>query len=168
VADAARAEAAGRSVIAPTPIVCRPGMDRLFGLIEEVAAVLQGKPRLVAAPTQPFRYEVYCKGVLEADGWTARTIALSGAQEGGLVAEIDGMRLVTRCLRQMRSVGTETVKEVIAARTAENADHAAVVSVCNYTAAAHALAKSAGVLLLHHAELPGLASRLMAAPLPTG
>jgi HJR/Mrr/RecB family endonuclease len=160
------AEVAKYSAMGPSPIFGRPGMDRLFGLIDDAVAAWQGKPAVAAAPAHPVGYEVYCKAVLEADGWVARTTKAAGDQGGGLVAEIDGMRFVAQCRRKRRAVGDLAVQEAIAARAVEKADHAAVVSVSGYTLAAYALAASAGVLLLHHAELPGLADRLTAAALP--
>ena len=52
------------------------------------------------------------------------------------------------------------MQEAIAGQRFEQATHAAVVSNAGYTRAAQELAGAAGVLLLHHEELAGLAARL--------
>jgi restriction system protein len=112
----------------------------------------------VARPLEmtPSGYEEYCAEVLRRDGWATKVTRASGDQGVDVIAEIQGVKLAVQCKRYVRPVGNKAVQEVLAGKAFYGAHAAAVVSTAPYTPAAQALAKKCGILLLSHADLPGL------------
>jgi len=105
-------------------------------------------------------YEEYCAGRLRDAGWETRYTPKSGDQGVDIIAERDGTRVAIQCKNYKQPVGNKAVQEVLAGKSYERADLAAVVSPASYTPAATELASATGVLLLHHKQLADLA-RLM-------
>lgn len=101
----------------------------------------------------PSAFEAHCAQLLAAQGWAARTTALTGDQGADIIAEKAGLRLVVQCKLHTRPVGNKAVQEAHAARTHFGATHAAVVSNADFTRSARDLAASTGILLLHHSQL---------------
>ncbi len=101
-------------------------------------------------------YERQCAMLLRRAGWEAHLTAGSGDQGSDILARRRHRVLVVQCKRHGRPVGNKAVQEVYAAQRHHAADLAAVVSNAGYTRAAHALAKTTGVRLLHHRELGAL------------
>ena len=64
-----------------------------------------------------------------------------------------------QCKLYSRPVGNNAVQQAIAGQRFELATHAVVVSNAAFTRSARELAAAAGVLLLHHDELPSLGER---------
>lgn len=121
----------------------------------EVAAF--GSPRTSEeSPVQSFtghEYEEYCIKILRDGGWEARQTPKSGDQGVDIIAERDGISVAIQCKNYRQPVGNKAVQEVLAGKSYEHADFAAVVSPAPYTKAARDLASATGVLLLHHEEL---------------
>jgi HJR/Mrr/RecB family endonuclease len=101
----------------------------------------------------PTDYEQYCAGQLRLAGWSADTTKASGDQGTDIVAQKGDLRLVVQCKLYSHPVGNKAVQEIAAARAHERADYAAVVSNSRYTSSAQQLAKTNGILLLHHTDL---------------
>jgi len=101
----------------------------------------------------PSAFEAHCARLLAAQGWSARTTALTGDQGADIIAEKGGTRLVVQCKLLARPVGNKAVQEAHAAKTHFGAARAAVVSNADFTRSARDLAASTGILLLHHTQL---------------
>lgn len=112
------------------------------------------------SPEDGIAYERFCARLLQESGWRARPTQASGDQGCDVIAERDGLRLVVQCKRYGRPVGNAAVQEIAAAALHWSADWAAVVSNAGFTPAARKLAGTTGVLLLHHDDLPDLATQL--------
>jgi len=104
----------------------------------------------------PSEYEAFCAQALREHGWDARVTKQSRDQGVDVVASREGLRVVVQCKLYNGPVGNKAVQEVSAGRAHEQADYGVVVSNNRYTASAVALAKTNGVLLLHHRDLPNL------------
>ena len=112
------------------------------------------------AGLSPSAFEAHCARRIAAQGWSARTTALSGDQGADIIAEKDGIRLVVQCKLLARPVGNKAVQEAHAAKVHFGARYAAVVSNADFTRSARDLAATTGVLLLHHSELDEIDRRL--------
>lgn len=110
----------------------------------------------------PSAFEAHCAQLLAAQGWSARTTALSGDQGADIIADKDGMRLIVQCKLLGRPVGNKAVQEAHSAKTHFGAQHAAVVTNADFTRAARDLAATTGVFLLHHTQLGEIEQRLRA------
>jgi restriction system protein len=108
----------------------------------------------------PLEYERYCALLLNAKGWRCELTKASGDQGADVLARKGKRFVVLQCKKYSSSVGNAAVQEVFAAQAHLRATHAAVVTNANYTRQAKHLANTTGVLLLHHAELDLLDSRL--------
>ena len=108
----------------------------------------------------PVEYEHFIADALEQNGWAVRLTKATGDQGVDIVAEKSGKRIAIQCKLYSNPVGNAAVQEIIAGRTFENAQFAAVVTNNTYTLAAKQLAASAGVLLLHHDQIPDLEFKL--------
>ena len=104
-------------------------------------------------PDDPIDYEIYCKNLLEQNGWDARITKGSGDQGIDIIATRDGTKAVFQCKKYTSPVGNKAVQEIIAGRLFEKADIAVVISNASFTTSAQELANAANVLLLHHSEL---------------
>lgn len=104
-------------------------------------------------PDDPIDYEIYCKNLLEQNGWNARITKGSGDQGIDIIATRDGTKAVFQCKKYTAPVGNKAVQEIISGRIFEKADIAVVISNASFTASAQELANAANVLLLHHSEL---------------
>lgn len=138
-------------------------------LLQEIERLAQF-PMLVsaAAPADPVEYEQFCAAILERHGWTARRTKATGDQGVDIIAERSGLKVVLQCKLYGRPVGNGAVQEAIAGAQFERARIAVVVSNAAFTAAAQQLATTAGVLLLHHEQLPMLAELVVATVSRTG
>jgi restriction system protein len=127
---------------------------------QEVAAFASRGEEPSISSVDGHEYEEYCAGRLRDAGWETRYTPKSGDQGVDIIAERDGIRVAIQCKNYKQPVGNKAVQEVLAGKSYERADFAAVVSPASYTPAATKLASATGVLLLHHKQLPDLA-RLM-------
>ena len=136
--------------------------DEVIGRIEAAAVQpIEGEanrgavdPHLFDPRVDAVHYEHHCALLLRRAGWEARVTAASGDQGTDILARRGGRVLVVQCKLYGRPVGNAAVQEVSAARLHHRADHAAVVSNAAYTPSARQLARTNGVHLLHHEELP--------------
>lgn len=103
----------------------------------------------------PLQYEQHCAALLSDAGWQAKTTPRND-QGVDVVAEIRGVRAVIQCKKYKNRVGNAAVQEIAAGRRHYGAHIAAVVCPMGYTKSSVELARSNGVLLLHHSELAGL------------
>lgn len=110
-------------------------------------------------PQDGIEYEHYCRSLLQDHGWKAQVTQSSSDQGCDIIAEKSGNKLVVQCKRYSSPVGNKAVQEVIAARDFYKADYAAVITNASYTKSAIALAKSAGIRLLHDSEIGQLDSK---------
>jgi restriction system protein len=101
----------------------------------------------------PAAFEAHCAQRLAAQGWSARTTAMTGDQGADIIAEKGGVRLIVQCKLLRRPVGNKAVQEAHAAKAHFGARHAAVVTNADFARAARDLAKTTGVVLLHHSQL---------------
>ncbi len=146
--------------------VVAPAVGQVFDLsaklrdeIEAAAASVQ--PEIAFNPgATPIEYEHLVAETLRRHGWDARTTKASGDQGIDVLATKGALRVVLQCKLYARPVGNAAVQEAIAGQRFASATHAAVVSNAVFTKAAQQLATIAGVLLLHHEELPTLERRI--------
>jgi len=124
--------------------------------------VASDKPQLQG--TVGYDYEEHCAEILRDAGWETRSTPRSGDQGVDIIAERDGISVAIQCKNYKQPVGNKAVQEVLAGKSYEHADLAAVVSPAPYTPAARELASATGVLLLHHQELSDLATRIQNDP----
>lgn len=101
-------------------------------------------------------YETLCRSLLEADGWRVASTPVTGDQGADLIAEAQRLRVIIQCKFHARPVGNKAVQEAHAALGFHGGDLAAVVSNASFTRSAQALARTTGVMLLHHGQLRGL------------
>lgn len=109
------------------------------------------RPRF--AGKDPLEFERYCAELLKEVGWEARTTAATNDQGADVVATKNGLKIVLQCKLYSNAVGNAAVQEVVASRSHERADEAAVVTNSTYTRAAQELASSNHIALLHYNEL---------------
>jgi restriction system protein len=101
-------------------------------------------------------FEGHCALALNRNGWQAPVVGKSGDQGADVIAEREDLRVVIQCKKYSAPVGNAAVQEVFAAKAFQQATHAAVVSNAAFTKAAHELAATTGVMLLHVSELDRL------------
>ncbi len=77
-----------------------------------------------------------------------------------MIAVYGNVKAVLQCKKYSQPVGNAAVQEIIAGKSFEQAQVAAVVSNANFTPSAKQLASTTGVFLLHFSELPQFAKRL--------
>jgi HJR/Mrr/RecB family endonuclease len=110
----------------------------------------------------PLDYERFAARLLERAGWKVRHIGAAGDQGCDVLAEFAGehrtSRAVIQCKLYSKPCGNAGVASVVAARRHYDAQVMAVVCPAGYTASARALARTNGVHLLHHNDLPKLAA----------
>lgn len=104
----------------------------------------------------PIEYERFCSKQLNNAGWEAKETQASGDQGADVLAKRSGELLVLQCKLYSKPVGNSAVQEVIAAKGYYRAHHSAVVTNAGYTRSAKQLAKTTGVMLLHHSDLDRL------------
>lgn len=108
----------------------------------------------------PREFEAFCMEKLSRAGWTA-TLTAAGADQGvDVIADKNGVRFVLQCKMWAQPISNAAVQEIAAARAHEKAHYAAVVTNSSYTSAAHQLATTNNVLLLHFSELESVETRL--------
>lgn len=107
----------------------------------------------------PLEYEAFCADLLKSRGWQTELTKSSGDQGVDVVAKKGTITLAIQVKKYSSPVGNYAVQEVYTGRAFYGATHAAVVSNAPYTPAAQELARSAGVVLLHHDDLAHFAPR---------
>jgi restriction system protein len=107
----------------------------------------------------PLEYEQFVARELERAGWKVKHCGAAGDQGCDVLGYRDGFRLVVQVKLYRKPVNNAAIQEVVAARRHYRAHLMAVVAPAGFTPSAVALARSNGVHLLHHAELPALAAR---------
>lgn len=113
-----------------------------------------------SASMSPIEYEMFCAEILNSHGWKARTTSASGDQGVDVIAENDDVCVAIQCKLYTSPVGNKAVQEVIAGMTYWGATIGIVVTNAQYTRSAKELAKVHDIYLLHHDDLPELASIL--------
>jgi len=108
------------------------------------------------ATMDPYVYEHYCAALLKEAGWETRVTQASGDQGIDVIASKDNKVLVVQAKRYANSVGNAAVQQIFAGKQYMGADFAAVVSPAAFTRSAMELARTTGVMLLHHDELKTL------------
>lgn len=126
--------------------------DRINMRIVAAAARQPDTYSLPPDPT-PVEFEKYCAEVLRRVGWIARVTKASGDQGVDVIASRNNVRVALQCKLYSHPVGNKAVQEIAAGRLHEGADFAVVVSNKSFTVAAQQLAKTMGVMLIHHSQL---------------
>ena len=101
-------------------------------------------------------FESFCAEELRRAGWSTRVTSQSRDQGADIVADWDDVRVVVQCKFYTQPVGNKSVQEVTTARAHYRASHGVVVSNARYTTAAHQLAATNEIRLLHHSDLANL------------
>jgi restriction system protein len=105
-------------------------------------------------------YEHFVAKCFNNIGWKTVITKASGDQGADVKILLDGVDGVVQCKWHQNAVGNKAVQEIVAARNHYAVRHAIVVSKSGYTEAAKELAKTNGVFLIHHDEIPELHRRL--------
>ncbi len=126
----------------------RPLQDR-----SDIRGEYASSPDFYDRRMHPIDYEGFCAMQLKKAGWDTRTTVASGDQGADVIGKQAGKSLVVQCKLYSSSVGNDAVQQVMAAKTFQSAQIAAVVSNQPYTRSAKQLASISGVYLLHHEEL---------------
>jgi len=130
--------------------------DQMRTMIYKATASYEKSSAVFSPAISPTDYEDLVASRLREFGWSARTTSATGDQGIDIIAEKDGLKLVVQCKLYSSPVGNKAVQEIIAGKTFEQADAAAVISNATYTPSARQLASSAGVMLLHHDEISSI------------
>lgn len=102
----------------------------------------------------PLQYEALCANLLKYCGWESELTQTTGDQGVDVIARKAGIKVVFQVKKYTSPVGNAAVQEVIAGKVFYKGDFACVVSNATFTESAKALAKAAGVFLIHHEALP--------------
>lgn len=113
-------------------------------------------PVVYSDDLSPREFEIYCADLLEHDGWTVNLGKGVADQGVDITCEKDGLAICIQCKQYSQPVGNKAVQEAYAGKTYAGADIAAVVTNSTYTKAAHNLASTNNVLLLHYEDLKNL------------
>lgn len=105
-------------------------------------------------------FEHYCAEILSNAGWNARVTSASGDQGIDIIATCKNVKVVFQCKKYSQDVGNSAVQQIYAGKEFEKAHFAAVITNSAFTKSAKQLAKSTGVYLLHHTDLPQFAKQL--------
>jgi restriction system protein len=152
--------------IIPLTGAVSPQIEALFRrMIEEVTANYDKLTPEFHEAMSGQEYERMVASILARQGWFTRLTPATGDAGVDVIAEKSGVKAVIQCKRYSTPVGISAIQEIHTARAIERADHAVVVSNIRYTKAAKQAAVAAGVLLLHHDELPDLWQECMSHPL---
>ncbi len=119
----------------------------------DIPEAYNSTPEFYDRRMHPIDYEGFCAMQLQKAGWDARTTVASGDQGADVIAKQAGKILVVQCKLYSGSIGNDAVQQVMAAKTFQSAQIAAVVSNQPYTRSAKQLASTSRVYLLHHDEL---------------
>ena len=119
----------------------------------DIPSAYSSSPDFYDARMHPIDYEGFCAMQLQKAGWDTRTTVASGDQGADVIAKQAGKTLVVQCKLYSGSIGNDAVQQVMAAKTFQSAQIAAVVSNQPYTRSAKQLAATSRVYLLHHDEL---------------
>lgn len=122
----------------------------------EAVASMEQPTNVDVASLDPYEYEHFCASLLKSAGWDTHVTVASGDQGVDIVATRGGKTLVVQAKRYTNSVGNAAVQQVFSGKQHMRADLAAVVSPAPYTRSAQELARTTGVLLLHHDALSSL------------
>jgi hypothetical protein len=105
-------------------------------------------------------YEHFVAKCFNDIGWQTVITKASGDQGADVKILRGGIDGVVQCKWHQNAVGNKAVQEIAAARNHYGVRHAIVVAKSGYTEAAKELAKTNGVFLIHHDEIPELHRRL--------
>ena len=142
-----------------------PSIDatRIAFIIEEVAK--RGQER--NATLFPFNegmtgieYEHFCAEQLRSHGWETNISQASNDQGADIIAQKGNVTAAVQCKKYSSPVGNKAVQEAHASISFYDAQYGVVVTNSSFTPSAKRLAKSTGVILLHHSELNDLHDRI--------
>lgn len=105
-------------------------------------------------------YERWCEERLQEAGWATSLTKATGDQGVDIIAARGTARVVVQCKFYTKPVGNKAVQEVVAARMHEQADAGVVVTNASFTRSAKELASTTNATLIHHDEIPDLATKL--------
>lgn len=109
----------------------------------------------------PNAFEAFCADQLRTCGWEANVTPRGQDQGVDVIAHKNGISIVLQCKFYSNPVGNKAVQEIAAGRVHQQAHYGAVVTNNTYTASARQLAKTNGILLLHHSELVNIDSMVV-------
>lgn len=142
------------SVIKPKTGDLTPNMaNKISAWIDELTAERPESLNDYRSDMSGVEYEHLIADELRKFGWAARVTVASGDQGIDVIAEKNGSKMVVQCKHYSGNVGNDAVQQIIAGKTYEGANFAAVVSNAEFTLSAKQLASKAGVFLLHHNQL---------------
>lgn len=101
-------------------------------------------------------FEVYCKLLLETNGWDAQTTQKTSDQGVDIVASNDGIEVAIQCKKSKSPIGNKAVQEIVSGAIHYHIRNAVVVTNSSFTASAKRLAISNNVLLIHYSEIVDL------------
>lgn len=131
--------------------------DIINQIAEKAGVEMQADHMKFDSSMDGLQYEYFCANILKESGWNAKVSQASGDQGADIVAvKIDIPSVAIQCKKYSKPVGNKAVQEILGGKIFYNTKFAAVVSNNSYTNSAKQLAKSSGVLLLSHADLPHL------------
>lgn len=137
--------------------------DRIALIIEEVAK--RGQEQTAAL--FPFnegmtgiKYEHFCAEQLRSHGWETNISRASNDQGADIIATKDTIIAAVQCKKYSSPVGNKAVQEAYASISYYGAQYGIVVTNSSFTASAKRLARSTGIILLHHSELEELYDRI--------
>ena len=134
---------------------CRLEFGELEQLVDQFASMPISHPRAIedVGEMSGIEYELFCAKILKRAGWNTTLTVTSGDQGVDIVADKGALRLAFQCKRYSSSVGNAAVQEICAGTKFVHANYGAVVSNAPFTPQAKQLAKSTGILLIHHSDL---------------
>jgi restriction system protein len=127
--------------------------DRVEHLVGEA---LQKGTNNFDSRMDPIEYEHFCAELLRKSGWSAVVTQAAGDQGIDVRASKGSYVVAVQCKLYSSPVGNKAVQEVHAGAGFAGCNKAIVVSNAGYTSSAKMLARSLGVSLMHHDDLPKL------------
>ena len=135
--------------------------NEIFELIDDIAKKSESTELNDFDPKiDPIDYEHFCADLLRRCGWDAHTTKATGDQGVDVVASKNSYKGAIQCKRYSSSVGNKAVQEVYAGMRYIGGNFCAVVTNADYTRSAKELARTLGVLLLHHDDLKLLEEKI--------
>jgi hypothetical protein len=98
-------------------------------------------------------YEIFCKNLLEKNGWKVKLTKKTGDQGVDLIANKDGIIIAFQCKKHNRPVGNKAVQEIFTGKQFYDIEIGGVISNSPFTDSARKLATKNKILLLHHNDL---------------
>lgn len=106
-------------------------------------------------------YEVFCKNMLEKNGWGVILTKKTGDQGVDIIAKKENITIAVQCKKHSKPIGNKSVQEIFTGKTFYDIKYGGVISNKPFTDAAKKLAYKNNILLLHHNDISALETKII-------